>query len=387
MTDHVLPPRRPSAHVRRTSVKRRSPGLNFVQIVAVGLIAAFASAILVVGMSPTFAVRNVQIRGATFTDEAVVRSIVGMAGTPNAFGLDSSGIAATLVRLPAVESATVQVELPSTVIVSLVERRPRLVWALGSRRFVVDENGLIFGQVDTAGNPIPSSADPLPSPGEEGNASGSPLATESPTESPPTSTPVVTPTPEPTPVPTPTAKPKATPKPTPTKKGAKVKATPSPTAGGSTSAEPIGNPSLAPSLVPAPTRDSSAESGSGALGLPVVFDRRTAEAGLGLGGVIDPVSLDAGYRLAGLTPKQVGSNGPSLTVVIDDNYGFTVSSVPAGWVAQFGFYAPTVRETTIIPEQVRDLRSLLARYGETHVAWVWLVSDVSNNHYNTYMPR
>jgi len=99
MTGHVAPSRRPSAQVRRTSVKRRSPGLNFTQILAVGLIAAFASAIVVVGMSPTFAVRNIQIHGATFTDEAVVRSIVGMDGKPNAFGLDSSGIAATLVMI------------------------------------------------------------------------------------------------------------------------------------------------------------------------------------------------------------------------------------------------------------------------------------------------
>ena len=119
----------------------------------------------------------------------------------------------------------------------------------------------------------------------------------------------------------------------------------------------------------------------------MVFDRRTSDAGLGLGGIVDPVNLDAGYRLAGLTPADVGSTARGLAVVLDDNHGFTLSAVPAGWVAEFGFYAPTVRKTAVIPEQVRALRSLLLQYGEAHVAWVWLVSDISDNHVNTYLPR
>ncbi len=61
--------------------------------------------------------------------------------------------------------------------------------------------------------------------------------------------------------------------------------------------------------------------------------------------------------------------------------------VPSAWVAEFGFYAPTVRKVTVIPGQVRDLRSLLIKYGDDHVAWVWLVADVAANHVNTYLPR
>jgi hypothetical protein len=115
----------------------------------------------------------------------------------------------------------------------------------------------------------------------------------------------------------------------------------------------------------------------------VVYDRRSSDAGLGLGSVIDPISLDAGYRIASLTPADVGSNAPALAVVVDDDNGFTLSSGPAGWVAQFGFYAPTVRKVTVIPTQVRDLRSLLYQWGEAKVAWVRLVSDIGENHINT----
>jgi hypothetical protein len=121
--------------------------------------------------------------------------------------------------------------------------------------------------------------------------------------------------------------------------------------------------------------------------VPVVFDRRASDAGLKLGDLVDPINLDAGYRLAGLTPADIGSSTPALAVVVDDERGFTVSSVPAGWVAEFGFYAPTVRKVTVIPEQVRDLRSTFAQFGEAHVAWVRLVGDVSANHVITYIPR
>jgi hypothetical protein len=139
--------------------------------------------------------------------------------------------------------------------------------------------------------------------------------------------------------------------------------------------------------VPAPTAAPIASSGPGAIDLPVVFDRRASDVGLGLGGIVDPINLDAGYRLAGLTPTDVGSKSATLAVVLDDEHGFTVSSVPAGWVAQFGFYAATVRKTTVIPGQVQSLSSILAYAGEAHVAWVFLVSDVSDNHDNTYVPR
>ena len=105
------------------------------------------------------------------------------------------------------------------------------------------------------------------------------------------------------------------------------------------------------------------------MALPVIFDRRASDAGLGLGAIVDPVNLDAGYRIANLTPADVGS------------------SVPAGWVAEFGFYAPTVRKTTVIPGQVRDLRSALGNWGESKVAWVVLVSDVSSSHSDTVILR
>ncbi len=326
-----------------------------------------------VSVAPSFAARTLEIHGATFTSGSIIRSILGLNGSPNVFRLETDGAAAELVRLPAVRSASIQVRLPSTVVVQIVEREPKLVWVVGGTRYVVDQDGLIFGLVDSAGNPIPSDAGPLatPAPGTPGPAasgSGSPVA--------PTATPTPQPTPTPTSEPTPTPSPgKAT-----TKPGTKSSGpSPSPTA--------TYDPSLIPSLAPAPTPAPGSSSGPGALGLPVVFDRRASDAGLDLGSYVDPINLDAGYRLAGLTPADVGSTTGALAVVVDDARGFTVSSVPPGWVAEFGFYAPTVRKVTVIPEQVRDLRSMFVNYGESHVAWVRLVADVSEGRVNTYLSR
>jgi hypothetical protein len=331
-----------------------------------------------VSLAPGFSARTLEIHGATFTGSAVISSLLGMDEAPNVFRLGTDQAAAQLVRLPAVKSASIQVRLPSTVVVNLVEREPKLVWVVGDSRYVVDQDGLIFGLVDSAGNPIPSNAGPLDTstPTATSSAGSAATSTGSSLTASPSSRPSRTPEPTPTAAKSPT-KPPA--KATPTKPGTKASPSPSPT--------PTFDASEMPSLAPAPTADPAATSGPDALGLPVVFDRRASDAGLSLGGVVDPINLDAGYRLAGLTPADVGSSSPGLAVVVDDDRGFTVSSVPSGWVAEFGFYAPTVRKVTVIPEQVRDLRSMLAYYGEAHVAWVRLVADVSQDHVNTYVPR
>jgi hypothetical protein len=334
-----------------------------------------------IGFVPSFAGRVLELHGTRFTSESIIRKIVGMDGTPNLFRLETDKAAAELVRLPAVKSASVQVRLPSTVIVDIVERQPKLVWVIGDAHFVVDEEGLLFGQVDAAGNPIVSSAGPLPTPSPDTGATATPEDTASSGVSGESGSPAARATP--TASPTPTRNPKST----PTKPGVMASASPSAKASPAGSPTPPPNPSIVPSLAPAPTVDLEAVSGPQALALTIVYDRRAMDARLSLGGVIDPVNLDAGFRLAGLTPTDVGSTTSALAVVLDDDHGFTLSSVPSGWVAQFGFYAADVRKVTVIPTQVRDLRSVLGYAGEAKVAWVFLVSDVSSDHVVTYVPR
>jgi hypothetical protein len=375
-------PHRSERHVRRTTVRRSSPPLRTAQTVAAILMVACLTGIVAVSVAPPFAARTLEINGATFTSQTIVRSILGMDETPNVFRIETDRAAEKLARLPAVRWASVEVRLPSTVVVTIVEREPKLVWAIGDNRFVVDQDGLLFGLVDSAGNPIASSAGPLATPNPGAISSAAPA---SPTPVPTVSeSPGATPEAPATPSKSPTKAP-ATPSKSPTKAPAKPTSTSSGSPSGSPA--PTYDASLMPSLAPAPTTDPAATSGMGALGLQVVFDRRASDAGLSLGGIIDPVSLDAGYRLAGLTPTDVGSKAAALAVVLDDIHGFTVSSVPTGWVADFGFYTPSARKVTVIPNQVRDLRSALLKWGEARVAWVFLVSDISEGHVDTVILR
>ncbi|HEX7497759.1 MAG TPA: FtsQ-type POTRA domain-containing protein [Candidatus Limnocylindrales bacterium] len=389
----VLPSRRQGTHVRRTPIRRDSRPLRSIQIAAALVMALCLVGIAGIGYAPSFAGRVLELRGTKFTSESIIRKIVGMDGTPNLFRLETDRIAAELVRLPAVKSARVQVRLPSTVIVDIVERQPKLVWVIGDSRFVVDEEGLLFGQVDAAGNPVVSSAGPLPTPSPDTGATATPEDTASGGASgdiaspSPRPTPTASPTPKPTAVPKPSKTPTRNPKATPTKAGSKASAAPTPSPSPAGSPTPTPNPSIVPSLQAAPTEDSGAVSGPLSLALSLVHDRRSIDANLTLGGVIDPVNLDAGFRLAGLTPADVGSTTTALAVVLDDDHGFTLSSVPTGWVAQFGFYAPNVRKVTVIPAQVRVLRSMFAEFGEAKVFWVFLVSDIGSDRVSTYLPR
>jgi POTRA domain, FtsQ-type len=120
----------------------------------------------------------------------------------------------------------------------------------------------------------------------------------------------------------------------------------------------------------------------GAVGLPVIDDRRAASAGLSVDRRLDDVDLDAATRLASLVPADVGSSAVSLAVVVTDANGFILETRPKGWSAVFGFYTPSLRTTELIPDQVRLLRSLLIGR-EQLVDRVTLASGTDG----TYTPR
>jgi len=122
-----------------------------------------------------------------------------------------------------------------------------------------------------------------------------------------------------------------------------------------------------------------------AAALRMVDDRRATSLSLTIGDTLDAVDLDAATRLGSLVPADVGSAASGLSIAVDDEGGFTVSSAPAGWTATFGFYTPTLRTPDLVPAQVRLLRSLIGRVGEAKVATV-LLADATNGTYTTRKP-
>ncbi len=86
--------------------------------------------------------------------------------------------------------------------------------------------------------------------------------------------------------------------------------------------------------------------------------------------------LDVATRLASLTPEDFGTGATTLTLRLLSDFGFVVVATGPSieWHSVFGIYSATIRPTSMIPGQVRLLRSLLAGR-ETRIGWVILADD------------
>ena len=108
--------------------------------------------------------------------------------------------------------------------------------------------------------------------------------------------------------------------------------------------------------------------------LPLIADGR-ADVPIELGGSIAPALFDAVTRLTSLVASDVASAATEVSVRVDPDWGLILSGRggpnDADWVAVFGTYTSNLRPPTMIPEQVRLLRSLLAS-GEERFGWIIL---------------
>ena len=68
-------------------------------------------------------------------------------------------------------------------------------------------------------------------------------------------------------------------------------------------------------------------------------------------------------------------------MTLTDDQGFTVKAVPNLWTAVFGFYTTSLRPPSIIPGQVRLLRSLIA--GREPTIESVILADEQNGTYTT----
>jgi len=120
-----------------------------------------------------------------------------------------------------------------------------------------------------------------------------------------------------------------------------------------------------------------------ALGVPVVADDRVASPlDLTVGGSLDPVDRDVAASLGSLVPGDIGSAASRLTIEVNDDDGYVLRGAGQPWRAVFGIYTSSVRPPSLIPGQVRLLRSLLLT-GEGTFARI-VLADPTNG---TYTPR
>jgi cell division septal protein FtsQ len=120
---------------------------------------ASAGAIYGVGASSAFEYTRLQVDGAVFTELAAAEDAVADARGENLFRLATTPLEAALEGLPTVAQASVTVQLPDALVVTLHERVPVLVWRVGARLYLADIDGQLFGRL---GDDPPASAVDLP---------------------------------------------------------------------------------------------------------------------------------------------------------------------------------------------------------------------------------
>jgi len=151
---------RPPVPTRRTRpIRRASARLSVARAGAALAMLASAGAIYGVGASPAFEYARLEVAGAVFTDLVAAEEAVAAARGENLFRLSTTPLEAALEGLPTVERASVGIQLPETLVVTLHERVPVLIWRVGARRYLSDSDGNLFGHLD---DDPPGSAADLP---------------------------------------------------------------------------------------------------------------------------------------------------------------------------------------------------------------------------------
>jgi hypothetical protein len=140
-------------------VRRASAGLSPVRAGAMLALLLSAAAIFGVANSSAFRYANLRLEGAELTALEDVQAALDVARGENLFALRTTPLGGALAELPTVQGASVSVRLPDTLVVALDEREAILVWRVGARRYLVDEQGDLFTR---PGDDPPASIAALP---------------------------------------------------------------------------------------------------------------------------------------------------------------------------------------------------------------------------------
>ncbi len=144
-------PRVRGRQVRRgPRVRRASAGLSPARAGALLGMIVTAGAIYGVAGSSAFAYERLEIDPLRYTDEAAVAAVLDVAQGENLFQVRTEPLADQVRELPTVLGASVEVSLPDTLVVHVIERTPILVWRVGDASYLVDATGTLFAAVGEA---------------------------------------------------------------------------------------------------------------------------------------------------------------------------------------------------------------------------------------------
>ena len=98
--------------------------------------------------SPRFAVKALSVRGAQRLSSEQVRELTGIGVGSNIFSLETRAIEGRLLQNPWIATARVVRLLPSELEVEITERKARAVALLGTRTYLVSQEGHPFKQLE-----------------------------------------------------------------------------------------------------------------------------------------------------------------------------------------------------------------------------------------------
>jgi len=98
-----------------------------------------------------FAVGDITVAGADRTSTAEVSAALGVARGQSIFTVDATEIRTRLLDLPWVGDAEVRRNLPGSLSIRLIEKRPFALWQSGKSTVVIDRSGAVITDADSGG--------------------------------------------------------------------------------------------------------------------------------------------------------------------------------------------------------------------------------------------
>ena len=137
---------------------RRSLGRRRVLALVLLVPIAVATAVWAITYTPLFEARHIRVEGAVSLRPDAVRSLAGIEPSTNVFHLQTQAVTASLLGDPWIASASVERDLPDTIVLSIVEREPvGMIEAMGEASILASDGTVLPASAATT-----SGVDTLP---------------------------------------------------------------------------------------------------------------------------------------------------------------------------------------------------------------------------------
>lgn len=106
--------------------------------------------------SPLFKIKNIEISLANTDIDSFFNNFKGQ----NLFLVDTNKTKSDIEnKYPEILDVSISKGIPNVLRVKVTERQPKMIWVSGGKKYLVDENGLVFNESDGQINNLPSVTD------------------------------------------------------------------------------------------------------------------------------------------------------------------------------------------------------------------------------------